>query len=430
MTRLVSFGRSTFASLTQRNFRLFFIGQGISQVGNWMTLITQTLLVLSLTNSGVALGLLAAAQFGPVLLLGPWAGLVADRADKRKLLMVVQSVAMVQSLALAALVFSGSPPVWSVYALASVGGLTVAFDNPARRALVVEMVEPRQVTNAVALNTTMMTSSRIVGPALGGLLVATTGFGVVFLIDGLSYIAVLASLAMIRSAELHKAPVTPRGKGQVRAGLRYIRSEPSLFVPMVVMGIVGTLAFNFTTVLPLFATRDLGGTDSTYTLLYSVLSVGALVGSLIAARRESVSVATVGWSAVAFGTSMLVLAAMPGVASAGVVSVVLGATSVAFLTASTAIVQLRSAPEMRGRVLAIQAMLFLGSTPIGGPIIGWLSEEYGARAGLLVGAVGTLLAGGWGLAVVGRHRSDGSEDRDDIKDDDHLEEFVPSPIAT
>ena len=417
MTRLRAFGRSTFSSLSQRNFRLFFLGQGVSQIGNWMTLVTQTLLVISLTDSGVALGLLAAAQFGPVLLLGPWAGLIADRSDKRRLLLLVQSVSMVQSLALAALAFSGEPPVWAVYALASVGGVTVAFDNPARRSMVVEMVDEDQVPNAVALNTTMMTSSRIVGPALGGLLVATAGFGAAFLVDGISYVAVLASLVMIRSADLRRANPAKRGRGQVREGLRYIRSEPNLFVPMVMMGVVGMLAFNFSTVLPLFAVRDLGGTEATYTYLFSILSVGALAGSLMAARRKVVTVTTVGRTAVAFGISMFALALTPGLATATIVSVFLGASSVGFLTASTAIVQLRSVPEMRGRVLAIQAMLFLGSTPIGGPLIGWLSEELGARAGMLVGAAGTLLAGAWGLAMVGRPKRN------------HPGQGAPTPVA-
>jgi MFS family permease len=346
--------------------------------------------------------LLAAAQFAPVLLFGPFAGLIADRSDKRRLLAVVQAVSMVQSLALAVLAFSGQPPVWSIYALATVGGFTVAFDNPTRRSLVVEMVDEDMVPNAVALNTTMMTSSRIFGPALAGLLVATVGFGAAFLVDGLSYVAVLVSLAMIRSAELRPAARASRGPGQIREGIRYVRGEPTLFVPMVMMAVIGTFAFNHSTVLPLFAVRDLGGSEATYTLLFSVLSVGALVGSLAAARRASVGVRTVGWSAVAFGGSMFALGLVPGLASALVVMVALGATSVAFLTASTAIVQLRSRPEMRGRVLALQAMLFLGSTPIGAPIVGWLSETYGARVGLLTGAVATLLAGAWGLASVGR----------------------------
>ncbi len=404
MRRIRAYSATTFASLSQRNFRLFFTGQGISQVGNWMTRITQTLLILELTHSGIALGLLAAAQFAPVLLIGAFAGLVSDRSDKRKLLLVVQAVSMVQSLALAVLAFSGNPPVWSIYALAAVGGVTVAFDSPARRSLVVEMVDEEMVPNAVALNTTMMTSSRIVGPALAGLIVAVAGFGAAFLVDGLSYIAVLASLVMIRSADLRTAARPKRGRGQIREGLRYVRREPTLFVPMVMMAIVGTLAFNYSTILPLFAVRDLGGTEGTFTLLFTVLSVGALAGSLLAARRRDVSVSTVGWSAVAYGASMFVLGVTPGLASAAVVSIVMGATSVAFLTASTAIVQLRSLPEMRGRVLALQSMLLLGSTPIGAPIMGWLSDAYGARVALLAGAVATLLAGAWGLSTIARTR--------------------------
>ena len=227
----------------------------------------------------------------------------------------------------------------------------------------------------------------------------------------------LASLVMIRSADLRRANPAKRGRGQVREGLRYIRSEPNLFVPMVMMGVVGMLAFNFSTVLPLFAVRDLGGTEATYTYLFSILSVGALAGSLMAARRKVVTVTTVGRTAVAFGISMFALALTPGLATATIVSVFLGASSVGFLTASTAIVQLRSVPEMRGRVLAIQAMLFLGSTPIGGPLIGWLSEELGARAGMLVGAAGTLLAGAWGLAMVGRPKRN------------HPGQGAPTPVA-
>ncbi|MGI9577546.1 MAG: MFS transporter [Microthrixaceae bacterium] len=400
--RLKAFSAGTFTSMRERNFRLFFVGQGISQVGNWMTLVAQTLLVLHLTDSGVALGLLAAAQFGPVLLLGPWAGLIADRSDKKKLLLAVQSVSMLQSFALAVLVFTGSPPVWAVYALASVGGVTIAFDNPARRAFVVEMVDTAQVPNAVGLNTTMMTASRIVGPAVAGLLVATAGFGWAFLVDGLSYVAVLVSLFMIRRSELRAVPQAPKGKGQVREGLRYIRSQPALFVPLVMMAAVGTLAFNFSTMLPLLATRSLGGDNGTYTLLFSVLSVGALIGALMAARRVAVTVRTVGWSAVLFGAALLALALSPTLAVAIPVAIVVGVTSVGFLTSSTAIVQLEAEPTMRGRVLAIQGMLFLGSTPIGAPLVGWLSDLMGPRVGVLVGAAGTLLAGAWGLAMAAR----------------------------
>src|SRR3954453_15108092 len=216
--------RDTFRSLGVRNFRLFFTGQLISQVGNWLTMITQTLLVLHLTDSGVAVGVLAACQFGPVLLFGPWAGLVADRSDKRRLLLIVQSLAMAQSFVLAYLGFQQNPSLIAIYVVAIAGGFTTAFDNPARRAFVVEMVPQENIANAVSLNSALMTGSRVVGPALGGLLATTIGFGWAFALDGFSYLAVLASLALMSTAALRPSVPTPRGKVQVRAGLRYVRS--------------------------------------------------------------------------------------------------------------------------------------------------------------------------------------------------------------
>jgi MFS family permease len=398
MTRLRAAGRETFRSLHVRNFRLFFGGQLISQIGNWLTLVAQTLLVLKLTDNGVALGLLAAAQFGPVLILGPWAGLVADRSDKRRLLLIVQTIAMLQSFTLAALAFSGSPPVWTIYAVASIGGVTVAFDNPARRAFVVEMVSQDDMQNAVSLNSALMTSSRVVGPALAGLLVATVGFGWCFLSDGLSYLAVLAALWSMRTEELRPAPVTPKAKRQIREGLRYARSVPELWVPLVMMAVVGTLSYNFQTVFPIFATRDLHGTGTTFTLLFSVVSVGALVGALRTARRTSIDVRGVAIASLGYGAAMALMAFAPTQWIAFVVGLYLGMTSIAFLVASTSIVQIEAAPEMRGRVLALQAMLFLGSTPIGGPIVGWVSQQFGARYAVGLGAIAALGAGAWGLA--------------------------------
>lgn len=390
--------RDTFQSLSARNFRLFFSGQLISQVGNWLTLVAQTLLVLKLTDSGVALGGLAAAQFGPVLLLGPWAGLIADRSDKRRLLLIVQTLAMVQSFVLAALAFSGDPPVLAVYAVALFGGTTIAFDNPARRAFVVEMVPEADVNNAVSLNSALMTSSRVVGPALAGLLVATVGFGWCFLVDGLSYVAVLTGLWLIRTEELRPAPVTPKAGRQVRAGLRYVRTVPELWVPLAMMAVVGTLSYNFQTVFPLFTTRDLHGTGTTFTVLFAVVSAGALVGALATARRKTISIRAVSMASVGYGASMGLMAFAPNQAVAFPLGVLLGLNSIAFLTASTAIVQIEAAPEMRGRVLALQAMLFLGTTPIGGPIVGTVAEKFGARYGIGLGAVAALAAGAWGMS--------------------------------
>ena len=337
----------TFHSLRVRNFRLFFTGQLISQVGNWLTLIAQTLLVLQLTDSGFALGLLAAAQFGPVLFIGAFAGLVADRSEKRRLLLWVQTFAMFQSFALAALAFTGDPPVLAIYGVALLGGIATAFDNPARRSFVVEIVPEADMTNAVSLNSALMTGARVVGPALAGLLVTTVGFGWAFALDGVSYLAVLVALLMMDPRQIRRAPVTPRGKGQVRDGLRYVRTIPELWVPLVMMAVIGTLSYNFQTVIPLFATRDMGGSDVTFTLLMSVVSVGALLGALAAARRTSVDVTLVSWAALLFGVAMGLLTISPGLALAYVFSFLLGVASTTFMTTSTAIVQIRSDPTMR-----------------------------------------------------------------------------------
>jgi MFS family permease len=409
VTRLRGAARDTFRSLEVRNFRLFFGGQLVSQVGNWLTLVAQTLFVLELTDSGVALGALAAAQFGPILLLGPFAGLYADRSDKRRLLMIVQTIAMAQSFVLAALAFSGDPPVAVVYLVAFIGGVTLAFDNPARRAFVMEMVGERDVHNAVSLNSALMTSSRVIGPALAGLLIATVGFGWCFFIDGFSYLAVLLGLYLMRTSELHRVPVTPKAKRQVREGFRYVRNVPQLFVPLVMMAIVGTLTYNFQTVFPLFTTRDLDGTATTFTILFSVVSVGALIGALGTARRTSISPRDVAIASIFYGVAMAVMTFVPNEWAAYAVGVVVGISSIAFLTASTSIVQVESAPEMRGRVLALQAVLFLGSTPIGAPIVGWVSQEFGARYAIALGAVAALGAGSWGLV---RARSIGEPRRD------------------
>ncbi len=398
--RLAAATRETFASFRIRNFRLFFMGQGISQIGNWLTLIAQTLLVLDLTGDGVAVGLLAACQFGPVLILGAWAGLVADRSDKRRLLFIVQVGAMAQSFVLAGLAFMDQPPLAAIYVVAAFGGLGMAFDNPARRAFVVEMVPEDMVHNAVSLNSAMMTSSRVIGPALGGLLITTVGYGWAFALDGISYTAVLVGLWLMRTEELRPSTPAPRAKGQVREGLRYVRHTPVLFVPLVMMLFVGTLAFNFQVTLPLLVTRTFDRSKVAFTILFSVISLGSLVGALWTARRRTIGVADVIRASLGFGLALLALAVAPTVAWAFPLGLVLGMTSIGFLTASTAIVQTEAAPEMRGRVLALQAMVFLGSTPIGGPIVGAVAEYVGPRWAVGVGGVAALAAAAWGTLAL------------------------------
>ncbi len=401
--RIRNLRRDTFKSMHVRNFRLFFGGQLISQIGNWLTMIAMTLLVLSITGNGLAVGIMAACQFLPVLLIGPWAGLIADRSDKRRLLFIVQVVAMLQSFALAALAFMRPTPLIPLYLVALVGGVTVAFDNPARRAFVTEMVPDEDMNNAVSLNSALMTSSRIFGPALAGLLIHLYGYGWCFLVDAFSYIAVLVCLAMMRTSELRPTAVAVRAKGQVREGLRYVRTVPELWIPLAMMALVGTFAFNFNVVIPLFVEKSLSGSAAQFTLVLSAMSVGSLIGALSVARRKSISIRDVVVASLIFGAAMTLFSFAPTLGVAFPVAPLVGFGSISFLTASTAIVQIFAAPNMRGRVLALQAMVFLGSTPIGGPILGAVSDAWGARAGLIVGALACFAAAAFGV-VAGRRR--------------------------
>jgi MFS family permease len=397
-----SFVQRTLSSLRSRNFRLFFVGQTVSNTGNWLTMVALTLLVLHRTDSGVAVGLLSACQFGPILLLSAWAGVIVDRTEKRKLLVVTQLIEMAQSFALAALAFMHHAPLGAFYVTAAIGGCALAFDNPVRRTFVNEMVPIVDVPNAVTLYSAMVNISRILGPAIAGVLIVTVGYGWCFTIDAVSYVTVLVALGMMRPAELRRVAVTRRGAGQIRAGVRYIASVPELWITFVMILIVGTISYNFTVVFPLFVEKGLHGGDGAYTLVYSAFSAGALVGALAVARRVAVSVRTVALGAAWLGLSMLVLSVVPNVAVAVVIAAVVGAGSVAFMTAATAIAQLRSDADMMGRVLAIQTVLIIGTTPIGGPILGAISDAIGARSPVLIGGVGALAAAGFGLLAARR----------------------------
>ncbi len=364
-------------------------------------MVALTLLVLKLTDSGFAVGLLTACQFGPILLLSAWAGVIADRSNKRHLLFITQSLEMLQSFVLGALAFMGHPPLAALYGTALAGGVLLAFDNPVRRSFVAETVTLDDVPNAVTLYSAMVNTSRIFGPALAGALVVTLGYGWCFTIDAFSYLTVLAALWMIRPSELRRVPVTPRGRGQVRAGLRYVRSVPALWVTFVMLAIIGTLTYNFSVLFPLFVIRGLHGSDATYTLVYSVFSVGSLVGALAVARRSTVRVRFIVMGAAAFGASMLILAGAPTLVWVFPIVFLVGLTSISYMTATTAIVQVRSDPQMQGRVIALQTVLLVGTTPIGGPLLGALADAYGARVPVVVGGVAAIGAAAWG-AIVGR----------------------------
>jgi MFS family permease len=396
------FIRRTLSSLRWRNFRLFFIGQTISQTGNWLTNVALTLLILHRTGSGVALGLLVACQYGPILLLSAWAGVIVDRTSKRNLLYVTQALEMCESFALAALAFRHHEPLAAFYGIALAGGALLALDNPVRRTFVNEMVPTDDIPNAVTLYSAMNNMARIAGPALAGLLIVTVGYGWCFTVDAISYVAVLTALAMMRSAELQRLPVSPRGAGQVRAGLRYIARVPDLWITFVMLLLIGTMSYNFAVVFPLFVVRGLHGGNGTYTLVYSDFSAGGLVGALLVARRSTLSIRTVAVGAVGLGAAMLVLSAVPDVALAFVVAPLVGAASVAYMTATTAIAQLRTESHMIARVLALQTVLLVGTAPIGGPILGAIADAVGVRAPVLIGGVAALAAAAFGMLAARR----------------------------
>ncbi len=402
-TKLKRLGNDTFLSMRTRNFRLFFSGQFISQIGNWLTMIALILIVLQLTHhNGLAAGAMTATEFGPVLLFGAWAGLIADRSDKRRLLIIVQIFAMAESFTLAVLAAIGHPPVWLFYFVAFLGGIATAFDNPTRRSFVIEMVPEEQLNNAVSLNSALMTGARVVGPALAGLLISTVGYTWCFGLDGLSYLAVIWGLWLMRPEELRRSPQVDRRKGHVREGFTYVRTVPDLWISLLMMALVGTLAFNFQVVMPLFVHASLGGGDALFTLMFSFVSVGSLLGALAVARRSETVLRHVTTATGAFGVAMLALSAAPNLGWAFPLAFVMGITSVMFMTTSGALVNLRAAPEMRGRVLALQAIVFLGSTPIGGPIVGYVCDVFGARAGFVVGAFACFAACAFGVIAARR----------------------------
>jgi MFS family permease len=386
----------TFQSLAHRNFRLFFFGQLVSNTGNWLTTVALTLLVLTLTGSGLAVGLMSACQFGPILILTAWGGALADRADKRRFLMVTQSLEMAESVGLAVLAFLPHPPLAGLYSLAIVGGILLAFDNPLRRSFVSEMVPPPDLPNAVVLYSTIVNASRIFGPALAGLLVVTLGYGWAFTIDAASYLAVLACLVAMRVSELHRTPPAPRARGQVREGLGHVWAIPSLRISFVMLAAIGTLAYNYNVTLPLFVTDSLGRSATVFTILLSVLSAGSVAAALLIAHRAMVRMRHIISGAVAMGITMLLLAAAPTVAIAIPVVFLVGMASILYLTATMALVQLDERTEMTARVLALQTVLVAGTTPLGGPLLGWLADARGGRAPLVLGGVVCL-----GAAVYG-----------------------------
>jgi MFS family permease len=389
----------TFGALRVRNYRIYMSGQAISLVGTWMQTVAQSWLVLELTHSGTALGLVTAAQFLPVLLLASYGGLAADRLGKRRILLATQSTLMLLALVLGVLTITHTVRLWMVFVIALALGFANAFDNPARQSFAIEMVGRDLVRNAVSLNAVTVNAARTVGPAVAGLLIASVGVGVCFLLNAASYLAVLLSLARMDVGELHPAPVSAPARGQVREGLRYAAAHAEILVPLLMMALVGTLAYEFQVVLPLVAIDTLHGDASTYGFLTSAMGVGAIAGGLVVAGRASTGVGAVTGAALGFGIAIALAAVAPSLPLELAALLLVGAGSAAFISIGNATLQLASDPRFRGRVMALWAIAFLGSTPVGGPVVGAVAEHLGARAALGLGAVSCLVAAaGGGLA--------------------------------
>jgi MFS family permease len=391
-----------FAALEVPNFRLYFTGQAISLIGTWMQSVALVWLVLEMSRSGTLLGLVVAAQFLPVLVLGPYAGLVADRLNKRHLLLATQTALALLALLLGVLTITHTVQLWMIFAIATLFGCVNSLDNPTRQSFVIEMVGGRRVQNAVSLNSAMVNGSRAVGPAVAGGLIATVGIGICFLLNAASFIAVLIALSAMRVAELHPTEPVAREKGQLREGLRYVRRSVGLLVPLMMMAVIGTLAYEFQVVLPLFARITLHGGAETYGFMTAAMAVGAVGGGLYVATREETGLLPLTVAATAFGAAILAAALAPSLAVELVVLPIVGFASTSFLATGNSTLQLSSDARYRGRVMALWSVTFLGSTPIGGPVLGAVSEYLGPRFGLAVGGAACALAALIGIAALGR----------------------------
>ncbi|HLI42925.1 MAG TPA: MFS transporter [Acidimicrobiales bacterium] len=402
MSRVLSVGRRTFDALSVPNYKRYFFGQSTSLVGTWMQSVAQSWLVYTLTRSSTAIGFVIALQTLPVLVLGPYGGVIADRVDKRRLMVVLQSLMGVQALVLGLLTVFHVVRFWELCLLALVLGLNNTFENPARQSFVLEMVGPDKVRNAVSLNSTTVNAARAVGPAVAGVLIASVGVGVCFLVNAASFVAVVYSLVSMDTAALQPSPPAHRAKGQLREGFRYVAREPRLGVPLLMMAIVGTLSYEFTVTLPVVAKQTFHGGATTFGFLTASMGIGAVVGGLVTATRGRTGLRTLTVAASAFGVMILLAAVSPVLGLEIVALAAVGWTSVTFLASGNSTLQLQADPSMRGRVMALWSVAFLGSTPVGGPLVGWIVAAASARVGLAVGGVAALGAGAIGLAAMAR----------------------------
>lgn len=384
-----------FRALRVFNYRLWVSGALVSNIGTWMQRVAQDWLVLTVltNNSGTAAGITTGLQFLPIIFLGPYAGLLGDRVNKRKLLLLTQTAMGLCALLLGILVVSNAVELWHVYAMALGLGIASAFDAPSRQAFVSEVVGKEDVPNAVALNSASFNLARLAGPGVAGLVIALVGTGPAFLINAASFAAVIFSLWRMRVHELMPAARLPRAKGQIREGFKYIRQRPDLLMIMVLVFLVGTFGLNFQITNALMATTVFHVGPGEYGVLGSVMAIGTLAAALLAARRKKMRMIYIVGGAMAFGATVAVAALMPSYIWYAAALVPVGLASLTFMNACNTTVQLTTDPTMRGRVLAVYMVVLQGGTPIGAPLVGWIATEFGARWSLGLGAAVAVLSG-------------------------------------
>ncbi|CAB4898000.1 MAG: MFS transporter [Actinobacteria bacterium] len=389
-------GNGTFAALAIPNYQKFFAGQAISLVGTWIQSVAIAWLILEITGSPASIGLAVALQFLPVLIFGPYGGVIVDRVDKRRLLIVTQALSGIQAGLLAILVLTGNANIGFVLALSLFLGFIYVFDMPARSAFVREMVPLELVRNAVSLTSVVINGARVVGPALSGVLIATIGLGWCFAANAASFIGVLTAYALMKTGELIAVEPIERAPGQLREGMKYVWSNPDLRVPLIMMAVVGTLTYEFNVVLPALAAETFQSGAQSLGWLSAAMGLGAVIGGLISATRQTSGVKAIAVASIVFGFAVLTSAVMPNVLWSCIALIPVGAASIWFTSAGNSAMQLHTEPHMRGRVMSLWTVAFIGSTPVGAPIVGWVAETAGPRWALGVGAAAAVGAGLYG----------------------------------
>lgn len=405
MDRIKTFGASAFASLSIFNYRRLFISQAIALSGTWMQIVALGWLGLQLTGSGGQLGLIVAAQFLPLLLFAPWGGLVADRYDKRRILQLTQYAYIVTSVVLGVLVVSGLIQVWMLYLFAIALGFVRVFEMPSRQTFISELVSPDHLKNAISLNASVNNLARAIGPSIGGIIIAATSIGFCFFFNALTYIVAAYVLSTLREADIERsAPLAPM-KGRLREGWAYVWQTPLIRDLMIMIALIGTFTFEFQISLALLAQDTFGSDASGYAALMSAFGAGAAIGGIIAASRKETGPAPFLVFGTLSGFSILLASLAPslGLAIAGMVLV--GFFTVNMVSTANSMIQLEAHPDMRGRVMAIWGMAMMGSTPIGGPIIGWIGEYGDARLGLATGGAAMLIAVVYGYIALVRRKT-------------------------